>query len=99
VLGGVLSPIDNIGPDDLHVKELLARAAAGVREVIIATNPTTEGEATAIYVAEQLKPAGVRVTRSPAACRSDPTSTWPTPRPSCARWKAGASSEVLDRRH
>jgi recombination protein RecR len=45
------------------VKELLARAASGVREVIIATNPTTEGEATAIYVAEQLKVTGVRVTR------------------------------------
>ncbi len=63
VLGGILSPIDNVGPDDLHVKELVARAAAGVREVIIATNPTTEGEATAIFVAEQLKPTGVRVTR------------------------------------
>ncbi len=63
VLGGILSPIDNVGPDDLHVKELLARAASGVREVIIATNPTTEGEATAIYVAEQLKTTGVRVTR------------------------------------
>lgn len=63
VLGGILSPIDNVGPDDLHVKELVARAAAGLREVIIATNPTTEGEATAIYVAEQLKPTGVRVTR------------------------------------
>jgi recombination protein RecR len=63
VLGGILSPIDNIGPDDLHVKELLARTESGVREVIIATNPTTEGEATAIYVAEQLKATGVRVTR------------------------------------
>jgi len=63
VLGGILSPIDNVGPDDLHVKELLARTADGVREVIIATNPTTEGEATAIYVARQLKATGVRVTR------------------------------------
>jgi len=63
VLGGILSPIDNVGPDDLHVKELLARTTSGVREVIIATNPTTEGEATAIYVAEQLKTKGVRVTR------------------------------------
>jgi recombination protein RecR len=63
VLGGILSPIDNVGPDDLHVKELVVRAASGVREVIIATNPTTEGEATAIYVAEQLKTTGVRVTR------------------------------------
>ncbi len=63
VLGGVLSPIDNVGPDDLHLKELLARAASGISEVIIATNPTTEGEATAIYIAEQLKTTGVRVTR------------------------------------
>ena len=63
VLGGILSPIDNVGPDDLHVKELLTRAATGVREVIIATNPTTEGEATAIYVADRLKTTGVRVTR------------------------------------
>lgn len=63
VLGGILSPIDDVGPDDLHVKELLARAASGVHEVIIATNPTTEGEATAIYVAEQLKATGVLVTR------------------------------------
>jgi recombination protein RecR len=63
VLGGILSPIDNVGPDDLHVRELLARAASGVREVIIATNPTTEGEATAIYVSELLKTTGVRVTR------------------------------------
>ena len=63
VLGGILSPIDNVGPDDLHVRELIARAASGVREVILATNPTTEGEATAIYVAEQLKTTGVRVTR------------------------------------
>ena len=63
VLGGILSPIDNVGPDDLHVKELLTRAATGVREVIIATNPTTEGEATAIYVADRLRSTGVRVTR------------------------------------
>ena len=63
VLGGILSPIDNVGPDDLHVKELLTRAATGVREVIIATNPTTEGEATAIYVADRLRTTGVRVTR------------------------------------
>ena len=63
VLGGILSPIDNIGPDDLHVKELLGRATSGVREVVVATNPTTEGEATAIYVARQLKATGVRVTR------------------------------------
>jgi recombination protein RecR len=64
VLGGVLSPIDGVGPEDLHVADLLRRVGSGsVREVIIATNPTTEGEATAIYVARQLKAAGVRITR------------------------------------
>ena len=63
VPGRILSPLDHDGPDALHVKDPLARAASGVREVIIATNPTTEGEATAIYVAEQLKTKGVRVTR------------------------------------
>jgi recombination protein RecR len=63
VLGGVLSPIDDVGPDDLHVRELLDRVKAGVREVIIATNPTTEGEATAVFLARQLKASAVRVTR------------------------------------
>lgn len=64
VLGGVLSPIDDVGPEKLHIRELLERAAAGsVREVIIATNPTVEGEATAVYLARQLKTCGVRVTR------------------------------------
>jgi recombination protein RecR len=64
VLGGVLSPIDDVGPDDLRIGELVARASAGgVVEVIIATNPTTEGEATAHYVSRQLKASGIRVTR------------------------------------
>lgn len=64
VLGGVLSPIDDVGPDDLRIRELTARiAAGGVSEVIIATNPTTEGEATAVLVARQLKPSGIRITR------------------------------------
>ncbi|UCG44494.1 MAG: recombination protein RecR [candidate division WOR-3 bacterium] len=64
VLGGVLSPVDNVGPDDLHIRELLERIAKGdIAEVIIATNPTTEGEATAVYVGRQLKDAGVTVTR------------------------------------
>lgn len=64
VLGGVLSPIDNINPEDLHIPQLIARVKNGpITEVIIATNPTTEGEATAIYIAQQLKPLGVRVTR------------------------------------
>jgi recombination protein RecR len=64
VLGGVLSPIDNVGPDELHIAELLTRATTeGIREIIIATNPTTEGEATAVYLARKLKPVGSLVTR------------------------------------
>ena len=63
VLGGVLSPLDGIGPDDLHIKELLARIDENIKEVIIATNPNTEGEATAIYLSRLLKPLNVKVTR------------------------------------
>ena len=64
VLMGALSPLQGIGPDDLKIKGLLHRVAAGgVEEVIIATNPTVEGEATALYLARLLKPLGVRVTR------------------------------------
>jgi len=64
VLGGTLSPLDGVGPDDLNVTPLLRRIGeAGIREVIIATNPTTEGEATALYLARLIKPLGVRVTR------------------------------------
>ncbi len=64
VLHGVISPMNHIGPDDLHIKELLERVSAGgVGEVIMATNPTTEGEATAMYLSRLLKPFGVKVTR------------------------------------
>jgi len=64
VLGGALSPIDGIGPGELRVRELVERVAGGkVREVIIATDPDVEGEATAHYVAERLAPLGVTVTR------------------------------------
>ncbi|MBW3659003.1 MAG: recombination mediator RecR [Actinobacteria bacterium] len=64
VLGGAISPIDGIGPDDLHVKELLTRLGAEpVAEVIIATNPNIEGEATASYLSRLIAPLGVRVTR------------------------------------
>ena len=65
VLGGRLSPLDGVGPDDLTVTPLVDRVAAGgaVREVIIATNPSLEGEATALYVQGQLAPRGVAVTR------------------------------------
>lgn len=64
VLMGALSPLDGIGPDDLRIRELLARVeGGGVREVILATNPTVEGDATALYLARLLRPLGVRVTR------------------------------------
>ena len=64
VLMGALSPLHGVGPDDLKIKGLLTRVGAGaVDEVILATNPTVEGEATALYLARLLKPLGVRVTR------------------------------------
>ena len=64
VLMGAISPLSGVGPDDLKIKGLLARmAGGGVEEIILATNPTVEGEATAIYLARLLKPLGARVTR------------------------------------
>lgn len=63
VLHGAISPLSGIGPDQLKIKELLARMDAGVQEVIMATNPTVEGEATAMYLSRLLKPLGARVTR------------------------------------
>ncbi len=64
VLHGVLSPMNHVGPDDLKIKELLVRAAQeGVEEIIMATNPDTEGEATAMYISRLLKPFGVKVSR------------------------------------
>ena len=64
VLHGTLSPMDGVGPDDIRIKELLARVASEeVREVILATNPDVEGEATAAYIARLLKPMGIRCTR------------------------------------
>lgn len=63
VLMGALSPLQGIGPDELKIKGLLVRVAAGATEVILATNPNVEGEATAIYLARLLKPLGVKVTR------------------------------------
>ena len=64
VLHGVISPMNHIGPDDIGVKELLVRAAGDeVQEVIMATNPDTEGEATALYISRLLKPFNIKVTR------------------------------------
>ena len=63
VLMGAISPLQGIGPDDLKIKSLLARVGDGAAEIILATNPNVEGEATAIYLARLLKPLGVKVTR------------------------------------
>ena len=64
VLQGVLSPIEGIGPDDLKIKQLIARVGGGeITEVILATNPSMEGDATALYLQQHLEPLGVRVTR------------------------------------
>jgi recombination protein RecR len=64
VLGGAISPIDGVGPDDLRVRELMTRLADGtVTELILATNPNLEGEATATYLARLVKPMGLQVTR------------------------------------
>ena len=64
VLHGVISPMNHVGPDDVKIKELTKRVAEGeIKEVIMATNPDTEGEATAMYLARLLKPFGVRTTR------------------------------------
>src|SRR5699024_8097577 len=64
VLHGAISPMDNVGPDDIKIKELLKRVQEGnVKEIILATNPTVEGEATAMYLAKLLKPMGIKTTR------------------------------------
>lgn len=63
VLHGLLNPMDDVGPEDIKTRELVARMNATVTEVIVATNPTVEGDATALYLAKLIKPLGVRVTR------------------------------------
>ena len=63
VLGGALSPLEGIGPDELNVKELLSRLSSSTNEVIIATNPNTEGEATALYLEKLIKPLSIKLTR------------------------------------
>ena len=63
VLGGCLSPLDGIGPDDLKIKELMTRLKDDIKEVIIATNPDVEGEATAVYLSKLIKPMNIKVTR------------------------------------
>ena len=63
VLHGLLSPMDNIGPQDIRITELMTRLTGDVDEVIMATNPTVEGEATATYISRMIKPMGIKVTR------------------------------------
>ena len=64
VLHGVISPMDGVGPDDIRIKELMQRLSDGtVTEVVLATNPDVEGEATAAYISRLIKPMGIRVTR------------------------------------
>ena len=64
VLHGVISPMDGVGPDDIRIRELLSRLAEGeIQEVVLATNPDVEGEATAAYISRLIKPMGIRVTR------------------------------------
>lgn len=63
VLGGVISPLDGIGPDDIAIPQLLSRLSSDVAEVILATNPDVTGEATAVYLSRLIKPMGIKVTR------------------------------------
>ena len=63
VLGGALSPLEGIGPNDLHIKEMMARLNGTIQEIIIATNPNTEGEATSLYLEKLIKPLEIKVTR------------------------------------
>jgi recombination protein RecR len=64
VLHGCISPLENIGPEELHIKELLPRLKDGtVTEIILATNPTMEGDATAMYIERLIKPLGIKITR------------------------------------
>ena len=94
VLGGAISPIDGVGPDDLRIRELFARLRDGaVTEIILATDPNLEGEATATYLARLIAPMGLTVTRlASPACRSAATLSTPTKSPSAARSPAAAGS-------
>ena len=79
VLGGVISPMDRVGPDQLHIRELMERLGAEpIEEVVLATNPDIEGETTASYLARLIKPLGVEVTRLASGLRSAATSSTPT---------------------
>ena len=95
VLGGAISPIEGVGPDDLRIRELLSRLEPdSIREVILATNPNIEGEATAMYLARLSTPSASGSPASPAASRSAATSNTPTrspwvePSPAAARCRS-----------
>ena len=94
VLHGLISPMDGIGADQLCVKELLARLDGTVKEVIMATSPTVEGEATAMYLAKLIKPRASKPPALPMACRLVPA--WNTlMKPLCtALWKAAAKCDA-----
>ena len=95
---GALSPLHGVGPDDLKIKELLTRVGAGgIEEVILATNPNVEGEATAIYLAKLLKPLGVRVTRIAMGVPVGSDLDTPTSSRCTRRWKAAAKSDLTRR--
>lgn len=83
--------MDNIGPDQIRIKELLARLNDGtVEEVIMATNPTVEGEATAMYISRLLKPMGITVSRPPTAFRWAQIWSMPTRSPCPEPWRGVA---------
>ena len=92
VLLGAISPLEGIGPEQLKIKELFARIdAEGIEEVILCTNPNTEGEVTAMYLARMLKPFGVKVTRIASGLPSAATSSTPTSSRSAGPSKAAAT--------
>ena len=89
VLHGVLSPMNHIGPDDIRIQELIKRVAdGGITEVIMATNPDTEGEATAMYIARLLKPFDVKITRLAYGIPVGSNLEYATMPRSCGRWPA-----------
>ncbi len=99
VLMGALSPLDGIGPEDLRVRELLVRLEREpVEEVILATNPSVEGEATAIYLGKLLKPGACASRGSPGGCRSAATSSTPTRSRCRGRFRAAARCDAGGRR-
>ena len=97
VLHGLISPMDGVGADQLCVKELLARLDDQVKEVIMATSPTVEGEATAMYLAKLIKPLGIKTTRLAYGLPVGSAWNTPTKPPFTAPWKAAASCNPLDK--